>query len=250
MTKKVKISFLVVVWSIVAIQMYVNYHQGEEQTITAFSVVEDKSFEETIKGYGYFETVELNNTTKQNMLENLALKLGITEGYTFSGGEGDGFSKMTLTKLGKHAVTNLQIVSLYDDSKDKTGEAKQYIAMEITTSEPAKQAFNLYQKVKRVYQEIGVEPQVGMEINASERGNYVSSQGKGIFEDILKLYKAKQVDTVMENGICTVYGYTRSEDNYLTLNGKKVNIQIVLTYDEAEDTTYIKIGMPIVNSSY
>ena len=41
MTKKAKISFLIVVWSIVAIQMYVNYEQRirlREEAVTAFSV--------------------------------------------------------------------------------------------------------------------------------------------------------------------------------------------------------------------
>ena len=54
MTKKVKISFMIVVWSIVAIQMYVNYRQGADSTVTAFSVVDDSIRSETVKGYGYF----------------------------------------------------------------------------------------------------------------------------------------------------------------------------------------------------
>ncbi len=249
MTKKVKVSFMIVVWSIVAIQIFINYRQNMNQTVTAFSVVDDSVSEEIIKGYGYFETMQLGDVSRKKMLENLAGKLGITDGYTFSSGEGDGFTKTILTKESKKATTVLQIVSLYDEP-DISGVPEQYIAVEITTSAGSKQAVELYNKVKRIYADMGLESQVSLEIDADRRGNYVETQGQGIFEDIFKAVKARKVDDIMSNGICTVYGYTRSEENYLTLNGKKVNIQIVLTYDEDKDTTYIKIGMPIVNSSY
>lgn len=248
MTKKVKISFLILVWGIVAIQMYVNNHQDVNDTVTAFSVVDDSAYEEVIKGYGFFENTSLSPKMKQKMLENIALKLGITDGYTFTEGEGDGYEKMTLTKNGKHAVTKLTIVTLRDDEDESAAE--QYIAIDIETAESSEKAYNLYNKIKRVYKEIGVKAQVSLEINASKKGNYVKENGRGILENVFDLTRAKKVDSVMENGICTVYGYTKKEENYLKLNGKKVNIQVALTYDESDDTTYIKIGLPIVNSSY
>ena len=200
-------------------------------------------------GMSELETMELGDVTKKKMLERIAGKLGITTGYTFTMGEGDGFSKTILTKESRNAKTILQIVSLYDE-EDAYGAPDQYIAIEISTRTDTKQAVDIYEKVKKIYEEMDIESQVSIEIDASRRGDYVSLQGKGIFEDIFREVKAKKVDDIMENGICTVYGYTKAEDNYLVLDDKKVNIQIVLSYDEDKDITYIKIGMPIVNSSY
>ena len=248
MTKKVKISFLVLVWSIVAIQMYVNYNQRINDTVTAFSVVDEDTSQEVIKGYGFLEKSSLSPRMKRKVLENLAFKLGITDGFTFSTGEGDGFNKTILTKEGRYARTILSIVTLVDE--EAPDKAEQYIAVDIETAENTEKAYKLYKKIKRVYKELGVDAQISLEINAGKRGNYVSENGKGIFEDIFRLLNARRTDAIMENGICTVYGYTPKEDNYLKLGGKKVNIQIVLSYDEEKDTTLIKIGMPIVNSPY
>ncbi|MGN0153702.1 MAG: YwmB family TATA-box binding protein [Lachnospiraceae bacterium] len=247
-TKKAKISFLIVVWSIVAIQMYVNYRQASDNTsqaVTAFSVVEDSIMEETVKGYGYFGKMEITENTRKKMLENLAYKLGITDGYTFTNGNGDGFEKIVLTKEGKHAVTTLQVISMETESD----EPEQYIVMEIQIKEKAEQAVSLYQKVKRIYEEIGIDGQVSLEIAAEQQGNCIS-ENSSVIEKVFDMLDAKKIDTIKENGIFTVYGYTKAEDSYLTLNGKKVNIQIVMTYDEKEDKTYIKIGVPLVNSSY
>ncbi len=249
MSGKIKISFMIVIWSIVTLQMYINYRQNERRTVSAFSVVDDNVTEETVRGYGYFETMELGDTTKKKMLERLAGKLGITDGYTMSEGCGDGYRKMMLTKRGKHAVTILQIVSILDET-DKNAVPGQYISIEINTAATTTKAVNLYNKVKELFAEIGKQSQVSLEINAQKKGDFVSLKGRGIYEEIFRQVKARKVDEVMENGICTVYGYTKAFDNHLMLNKNKVNVQVVLSYDENDDVTYIKIGMPIVNSSY
>lgn len=249
MSGKIKISFMIVIWSIVALQMYVNYRQDERRTVSAFSIVDDNIIKETVRGYGYFETMELSDTTKKKMLERLAGKLGITNGYTISEGCGDGYRKMMLTKRGKHAVTILQIVSILDEA-DENALPEQYISVEINTSATTQKAVDLYNKVKWLYDDIEKQSQVSLEINAQKKGDFVSLKGRGIYEEIFRQVHAKKVDEIMENGICTVYGYTKDFENHLVLNKNKVNVQVVLSYDENDDMTYIKIGMPIVNSSY
>lgn len=248
-TRKAKISFLILVWSIVAIQIYVNYQEQAKRpktTVTAFSVVADNIIEEWIKGYGHFGNMDISEELRREMLENLAHKLGITDGYTVTKEQGDDFEKIVLSKKGRQADTTLQIISMLVEND----EAEQYISIDISTKEQLADAWSLYQKVKRVYEEIGVDGKVSFEAEAEQQGDYVSSERESFINDVLKLAKAKQVDAIRENGIYTVYGYTKRVDSYLTLNKKKVNLQITLSYAEQEDKTYIKIGIPIVNSSY
>lgn len=249
MTRKAKISFLIVVWSIVAIQIYVNYQEKMKEpsgAVTAFSVIEDRMVEETICGYGCFGTMEIAESTKKKMLENLAYKLGITDGYHFSNGSGDDFQKMLLTKEGKHAVTTIQIISMQSSG----AEPEQYIVTEIKAKEKAENAFSLYHKLKRVYKEIGVEAQVSLEMEIEQDGNCITEETGSLAEEILKIAKAKKVDSIKKDDIFTIYGYTKLEDSYLDLNDKKVNIQIVMSYGETQDKTYVKIGVPMVNTSY
>lgn len=249
MTRKVKVSFLIVVWSIVAIQIYINYQEkmkDQSAAVTAFSVVEDESIEEVVSGYGYFGTMEIEEDTKQKMLENLAYKLGITDGYAFSNGSGDDFEKMVLTKEGKNATTTIQIISM----QGKENEPEQYIMMEIKAKEKAENAVSLYNKVKRVYKEIGVEAQVSLEMEVEQNGNCITEEEGSLSEEILEATEAKKVDTIIEDNVFTVYGYTKLENSYMELNHKKVNIQIVMSYNEEQNKTYVKVGIPIVNSSY
>lgn len=249
MTGKVKLSFLIVVWSIVAIQIYINYQEKVKKqldTITAFSVVENESMEEVVNGYGYFGTMEIEENTKQEMLENLAYKLGITDGYKFSTGSGTDFEKMILTKEGKHATTIIQLISM----QEKEAESQQYIVMKIMAKEKTENALSLYNKMKRVYKEIGVEAQISLEIEVEQNGNCISEEEGSLVKEILEVTEAKKVDSIIKDNVFTVYGYTKLESSYMKLNQRKVNMQIVMSYDEEKDKTYVKVGIPIVNSSY
>ncbi|MDE5777500.1 MAG: YwmB family TATA-box binding protein [Lachnospiraceae bacterium] len=248
-TKKVKISFLIVVWSIVAIQMFVNYQEKmkhDNQAVTAFSVIEDVAFSERISGYGYFGTMDITDEIKKEMLENLAYKLGITEGYAFGLENNDDYMKLELKGNGVSGDAALQLISIIKPGS----EPEQYIIMDIRTKTDLQNAQALFQKVKRVYEEIGVEAQTSLEIEAEQKGEIINENDIGIVENILKSTDAKKVDVIRENGIYTIYGYTRKEESFVKLNNKKVNLQIVMTYDETQDKTYLKIGVPIVNTSY
>lgn len=247
MTKKVKISLLTLVWSIVAVQMFVNYKEQmkySERAVTAFSVVDENITGETIQGYAYFGKMELSEKMKKRMLENFALKMGIKDGYTFSKGQGDGFVKMILTKEGKFATTQVQIISL-----DAEQNPEQHISVQIGTAADVSSAYELYERLKQVFEEIGVSGQVSLEVEIEQDGDLRKGDEEYI-ENIFELIDAREVQRLEEDEICTVYGYNKLEKNHLVLDGNKINVQIVMSYDEKEDKTYIKLGMPIVNTSY
>ena len=172
--------------------------------------------------------------------------MGITDGYSFAEKTGENYQKVELVKNGKYANTSLQILSM----QNTEGESEQYIAMEIQTKEDVESVYQLYKKVKRIYEEIGVDGQVSLEVEMRRAGNEIETNEGELVDELFEMVGAKQVDKIWENDIYTVYGYTDLEDSYLLLNEKKVNMQIVMSYDEAENITYIKVGMPIVNTSY
>lgn len=248
MTKKVKISFLILVWSIVVVQSFVNAQSDtrkSEEAVAAFSVIDETVIGEVICGYGYFGNMELSSKTKKNMLTNLALKLGIEDGYVFSEEQGEAFSKMVLTKEGKYATTYLRIMTLEGEDAPE-----QHITMQIESGGSVKEAFSLYKRVEKVYEEIGIEGNVSIEINMEQQGFVRKNQKEELVETIFDLAKAKEVGSIRENGIDTVYGYAKAEPCCLMLSGEKVNMQLAFSYDEVKDVTQIKMGFPLVNSSY
>lgn len=275
MTKKAKISFLVVVWAIVAIQIFVNYQQKKNQSqsaVTTFSVVNNQVIEEMVEGYGYFGTMDLTTETKEKMLRNLADKMELEGDVSISTTKEDNWEKMKLTSDSGSTQATLQLVSLQQEED----ETEHYILMNIFTQSTLENGKACYNRMKQVYEEIGVQGQVSLEVVLEKDGNLtedVEVDNSGVNSDlqgendsveggdlqgennsevdmILQTMNASEVEEICENDIYTVYGYTRDEDSYMMQNGEKVNVQIVMYYDEEADKTYIKVGVPMVNSGY
>jgi hypothetical protein len=148
--------------------------------------------------------------------------------------------------------------------------------MNIFTQSTLENGKACYNRMKQVYEEIGVQGQVSLEVVLEKDGNLtedVEVDNSGVNSDlqgendsveggdlqgennsevdmILQTMNASEVEEICENDIYTVYGYTRDEDSYMMQNGEKVNVQIVMYYDEEADKTYIKVGVPMVNSGY
>lgn len=255
MTRKVKISFLILVWSIVAIQIFVNYQQRsqkQEQAVTAFSVVENDVVEEMITGYGYFGRMELSGGTKERMLKNLADKLELSTSYDIHFSEGENYEKAELIHSMEKREVVLQIVSMGKPEKDENGvggEAEQYILIRIHTKDSVEQGKEYYDMVKRIYEEIGVRATVNFEVLMEQTGNLLKNP-EAKTDYLFDVLHASMVGMIKEDGIYTVYGYRKEEESYLMYHGEKTNVQLVMAYDEENDKTYIKIGIPMVNSSY
>lgn len=265
MTRKIKISFLLLIGCIIVIQIIINRQDQmmlrekswlnnggkalKEKVVTAFSIISDEEMEKTIKGYGYFGSMELSEKIKKDMLSSLAKKLDVENGYSVNEESGAGFQKMILSKAGKEKNYNIQIVSLQEGEEIP----EQYIFVEILTLEDENAASKLFRKIQNVYHEIGVEQQnVNMEIITKKKGNLENESDlrENEVKDIFKKWDAKEVKTIDNEDMHTVYGYTSQMNEYTFVEGKKANVQIVFSYVEAENKTYIKIGIPIVNSSY
>lgn len=248
MTKKVKISFLILVWSIVAVQIFVNYQQKaqkQQEVKTAFAEVESQIIDETISGYGYLGRLDLSDSMREKMLRNLADKMEIGDNAAFERSSGDNYEKMMLDCSKGVAKFTLQLVSM--DSSE--GPEEQYILINISTKDSVSQGKAYYDLVQRIYEEIGVHGTVNLEIMLERQGN-LTLEAEEKTSELLEQLDAVKVDTADENGSYAVYGYRKSEDSYLMHNGEKTNLQLVMAYDEKQDKTYVKIGIPMVNSSY
>jgi hypothetical protein len=263
----------------VAIQLFVNYQQKKnqsQQAVTAFSVVNNQVIEEMVEGYGYFGTMDLSEEIKEKMLYNLADKMELDGDFNLSVTQEDSWEKMTLTSDSGVTHATIQFVS----TNQNNDEAEHYILMDIFTQCSLENGKDCYNLMKQVYEEIGADGQVNMEVVLEKEGNLTDgasdfgtvdasekdgeAQDKGASDKdgdvqnesasevniILQTMNASKVVEICENNIYTVYGYTKEEDSYMLQNGEKVNVQIVMYYDEEADETYIKIGIPMVNSGY
>lgn len=264
MSRKVKISFLVLIWGIVAIQTYINFLDGDtlrkkavlsmegyeksKEAIPAFSVMEDTSCEKQVNGFGFYKTIQLTEEEKRDLLIDFAKKLGIKGEYSFLGGEGSNYKKLTLNKKEEGSETNVSLITL----EDGTSVPEQYIYVDTQVLSGEELIYEKYQRLRDAYEAYDMNSNVSFEYTTKEDGN-LQEEGSRRTQYLQSLFdeiQGTEVTRMDTKDFHTVYGYTRKESNYYDMGGAKVNVQVVFSYSEADDVTYIKIGCPIVNSSY
>lgn len=173
MTKKVKISFLILVWSIVVLQMYVNYQERmkkddmvhTDQVVTAFAASDKNIAESAITGQGYFGDMEITQKVKREMLTNLAWKLGVTEGYSFRENVTQDVTQLILTGETERYATSLHVVS-----KEEQGVIRQYIIVELVIFSEEEDVYEWYARIEKLFEEIGVKGEVHMEMSMEKDG--------------------------------------------------------------------------------
>lgn len=62
--------------------------------------------------------------------------------------------------------------------------------------------------------------------------------------------KAEPVQCVTGSGIYSAYGYSPLRKEYVVSEGKKINLNMVASYDEEADRTKVILASPIYNEDY
>ena len=206
--------------------------------------------EACVVAYGYFGEMELAGATKNTMLRNLAKKLGITDGYVLTASEGDSYRESTLTKEGKYAKTVIQIVSMDTINEKQQTITQQTILCDITIYDDIEYAMECRDLLQNIYQEIGIEANINIYIKGKTAGTLTQSRRKEIVDTLLKRLDASVVQEIDNENYYCLYGYTNRFDRVIYQNGKKINVNLAITYNEEEDMTYLHLAVPYISQSF
>lgn len=85
------------------------------------------------------------------------------------------------------------------------------------------------------------------------RGKLSKEEMKVLAQDIFRTLGGSEVlaaDSLMSENYYTAYGYTTGINTFKTINGKRINMNVAISYDEKKDVTNVIFGSPIVNSDF
>ena len=68
--------------------------------------------------------------------------------------------------------------------------------------------------------------------------------------ELLAFYQGEMVKSLYGENFYCFYGYTNQIENYVIADREKVNLNLVITYNEKDDTTRIIWASPFLNESF
>ncbi len=68
--------------------------------------------------------------------------------------------------------------------------------------------------------------------------------------DLLTSYDGEMVKSLQGENFYSFYGYTDKIDNYVVADNEKINLNLVITYDEEKDVTHVIWATPFFNEDF
>ncbi|MGO1468540.1 MAG: YwmB family TATA-box binding protein [Tissierella sp.] len=142
---------------------------------------------------------------------------------------------------------SINLNSYLDEEMDK-GETT--LSISIIKNDCFFEKNDIIDKIEDIYKEFNCEVDVtscliGKIEGLSSKGDYVDK-----LNDSLENIKGNIVDEFSEEQFSSYTIYSPLIENYLTINKKKININLSMRYNRDEDYTYLWIGTPIITAGY
>lgn len=191
----------------------------------------------------------LLNEEREEILKEFANKAGI-ENAKIQTETADGSVCVKLEQQRKKEQAQFEFVTISHKSEQKT-TFRHFILLELKMNENFSDVIKdkkiLEKQVKRLkvnnYQSV-------IKFTGSYKGTLTEEQQNRKVKKLLESLQAKKVDSIKSSAYYTVYAYTGLVDDYIKANGKRININIAITYNEEEDKTEICMATPILNEDY
>ncbi len=156
------------------------------------------------------------------------------EGFEFHGFSGKEFN-FTLSTLKSKMAAEL---------------GKSYVTLHIVNNSPALDLQGIRTRVMGALSGYGIRPRVNTLITGSYAGKLDTGEMNGIGAAIFKRAGARKVNGIRENSLVSVSAFSKSIDNWVEVDGKKINLNFAVRYNSYEGKTYIWLATPLITTEY
>lgn len=252
--KKIKMTIYVsvVLWIAVFTQVFVNHvFKNNAQIIEAFANTDSKVVQSDIQVFAEYGDKYLTENDKKNMLDYIAKKINLKSDYNYQTKNTADKDIISISKQSLYANTNIQIISMHTLKEDNIRINKQYIVIDIEIYENINSAIKYKEIIEETLKEIKVAYyQTTMGFSGFYDGKISLDEMNKISNGLINNLEATIVSENREDTLFTIYAYTGLIDEYITTAGRKVNINIAITYNEETDKTEIYLATPIINTDF
>ncbi len=203
---------------------------------------------EIIADYGEeFLTIE----DQKELIRYLAAGIGLNIEEDISVIEEENRQVIFYEKQANQAQTTLKCVTLGQNDTNKTARTH-YLLVRICIYKDTGLYLSSYQqKVRKLLDNLGAkERNCTVQFAGNFAGKLTVSQLNEIADRLLAGLDAKVICENRTEELYTVYGYARGQQQSITVDGKKINIQIAAAYEENEDRTKIYLATPMISGDW
>lgn len=220
--------------------------------VAAFSVTNPQEISGTVEVTASFPGGELTEKEKQKLLKEVADAIGLrldTEPEVTESGQRQ---EITFYKDAVAADTELKVISLKTGKEEETEKTiKTYLYAKICLKESLDTVLAYKTLLEETLKELScTEISTTIQLIGDYAGYLPLERRNEITEEILDALGAEIVYEYREHELYTVYAYTASLENFITVENKKINVHIAMSQNEDHYRTVLYLASPILPDTW
>lgn len=187
---------------------------------------------------------------KTAWLLNAAAALDIPTDGSVTSGRNDNIVSVEYIRQGANARADFQFLTRETEVSPEEIVLADYMDLQLDINGALESAFFYREKFKELCGDIVNDCEITIEFSGKMKGCLEEKEMRSFSEKLLAKLSAKEVCSEYNDSDFDVYAYSDTEDEYILVNDRKVNVNIVMTCDENNRTTTVYVSVPVINSSY
>ena len=259
---------IVVIWTVVLVQgIALTSESGEEKSVEVFHTLNLATTKGSVEVNAPINKLYLSQEEKKNVLIDLAEELGITSGFYVKEEEKEDMERVELRWTMDEEKVNLSITTIHtpiEESNTAKEDAKvenknienknyiqnQYIYMTCEVKEDTEKLLAYKTLMEKMMNRRGLEPSTNLNLVGRQSGELTSHEKQEITDRLFHSLEATEVESVKEEELYTVYGYSNLLKNTVAYGENEINLNLAFTYDEEEKQTVFYLSMPYIRTDY
>lgn len=249
--RKFFLAFVTVLWILAGIQILTNGNKEDEQKLVeAFSQLNYRAAESCIEVSGTIDEDYMTVNEQEDFLKTVAEAIGIKQNYDISTRQEGNRQEIVLYKEAAKAISTIKVVSIENEVDDNLIQTKQYFIMNLSMPDSVESAILYKDIIKKALRDFKVTCDYNIMFEGQFSGSLSLDDRNRISEQLLKEVEADVVSQNKTEDMYTIYAYTKLVEDYSTVGSDRINVNVVMNYDETENVTRIYVATPIMKQDY
>ena len=217
--------------------------------VAAFSVTNPQEISAAVEITAKYPVGELSDKNKLLVMEEVADAIGLVIDAQPDSTDGKGRQEISFFKDAVAADTELKVISLSSGAEE--AESNTYLYAKISLNRSLDTVLAYKKLLEETFKEMScTEISTTIQLVGDYAGYLPLERRNEITEEILEALGAEVVYEYREHDLYTVYGYTASLDNYITVEDKKINVHIAMSQNEDHYRTILYLASPILPDTW
>lgn len=240
-----------VLWLAVVTQIIVNKTFRKELKITdAFIKSDTDEMQSRLEIIAEYEADTVDVALAERIITELADSIGLKIDSDIKIWEDTDRIEYSYHKQARQAFTELKLISLAD-RKDDESSMKHYIIARLNLQKSIKSIEKYKKLLEAALNKQGIKnKQVTLEYEGIREGNLTAEKKHELAKLLIDELHGELALEYDEGDLYTAYAYSGMLNEYIVVNGAKINIQLVIAYNETSNKTKVSLATPIMNEDY